>query len=72
MSTPPPWKAFSLVSIIGIDLAVCTLIGFWIGNRVDQWLDTGPLWLIVGVFAGLGAGVLSIIPVVKRYLGDLE
>lgn len=68
MQEPSPWKALSIVSIIGIDLAVCTILGYWLGSRVDRWLGTEPVWLIAGVFAGLGAGVLSIIPMVKKYL----
>lgn len=74
MTTGPanPWKALSIVTLIGIDLAVCTLLGFWLGQKVDAWLETSPLWMIVGVFLGLAAGVFSIIPVVKKYLGDFE
>ena len=66
-----PWKALSLVTIIGIDIAACTLIGYWLGSKVDAWLEISPFGLIAGVFIGLAGGVLSIIPVVKKYLGDV-
>ncbi|GAA0366576.1 AtpZ/AtpI family protein [Bacillus horti] len=65
-----PWKALSLVTLIGVDIAVLTVIGFWLGRRVDAWLETSPLWMIVGVFLGMACGIISIIPVVKKYLGD--
>lgn len=73
MSRPEsPWKALSLVSIIGIDLAVCTMIGYWLGNKLDNWSGLSPWGSISGVFIGLTAGVLSIIPVIKKYLGEQE
>lgn len=65
-----PWKALSLVSIIGVDLAVCTTIGVWVGRKVDMYFDTAPWLMIVGLFLGMGAGVLSIIVIIKRFLGD--
>jgi ATP synthase protein I len=65
-----PWKALSLVSIIGADLAVCTLIGVWIGNKLDMYFTTAPWLMIVGVLLGIGAGMMTIIPIVKRFLGD--
>ncbi|QZT34174.1 AtpZ/AtpI family protein [Caldalkalibacillus thermarum TA2.A1] len=68
MASKPPWRALSVVSLIGIDLAACTVIGYWLGRQADQWLGTEPLGLIIGVLAGLGAGILSIIPVVKKFL----
>lgn len=71
MSRPmSPWKALSLVSIIGIDLAMCTVIGYWLGHKVDSWFHTAPWGLISGVLLGLTAGVFSIIPVIKKYVGD--
>ncbi|EGL81800.1 hypothetical protein CathTA2_2815 [Caldalkalibacillus thermarum TA2.A1] len=68
VASKPPWRALSVVSLIGIDLAACTVIGYWLGRQADQWLGTEPLGLIIGVLAGLGAGILSIIPVVKKFL----
>jgi ATP synthase protein I len=65
-----PWKALSLGSMIGIDLAFFVLIGYWIGNKVDNWLGTGVLWRILGVVLGLTAGILSIIPIINRYYND--
>lgn len=71
MSRPQsPWKALSLVSIISIDLAVLTIIGYWLGHKLDLWLNIGPWGTIAGVFLGLVAGILSIIPVIKKYVGD--
>lgn len=71
MSRPhSPWKALSLVTIISIDLAVCTIIGYWLGHKLDMWSGLSPWGTIAGVFLGLTAGVLSIIPVIKKYLGD--
>jgi ATP synthase protein I len=65
-----PWKALSLVGLIGTDLAVCTLIGVWIGQKVDMYFDTAPWWMIVFLFLGIGTGLVTIVPMIKRFLGD--
>jgi ATP synthase protein I len=65
-----PWKALSLVSIIGVNIAVSTLAGVWIGNKVDMYFNTSPWWMIGCLFLGMGSGFMSIIPIIKRFLGD--
>jgi ATP synthase protein I len=65
-----PWKALSLVSLIGADLAGCTIIGIWIGQKLDMYFHTDPWWMVVGLFIGLASGLLTIIPIIKRFLGD--
>lgn len=67
-----PWRALSLVSLIGADLAVCTLIGVWIGQKVDMHFDTAPWWMVVGLFLGIGTGLVTIVPIIKRFLGDQD
>jgi ATP synthase protein I len=65
-----PWKALSLVSIIGLDLAVSTLISVWLGNKVDHYLGTSPWFVIIGIFIGITFGILMIIPIIKKFLGE--
>lgn len=65
-----PWKALSLVSIIGVNLAVSTLVGVWIGKKLDMYFDTVPWLMVGGLLLGLGIGFMSILPIIKRFLGD--
>lgn len=65
-----PWRALSLVTIISLNLAVSTLVGVWVGNKLDRYFSTSPWLMIVGVLLGIGAGLVTIIPIVKKFLGD--
>jgi ATP synthase protein I len=61
-----------LFSEIGVSLLVTTLIGVLIGYWADKQLGTLPLFLIVGFFAGAGAGTLMIVRLVSRFLRTLD
>ncbi|WP_458121085.1 AtpZ/AtpI family protein [Paenibacillus sp. Z6-24] len=65
-----PWKAISLVSAIGLDLAVCTLVGFWFGSWLDRLWNGSGLWIGIGVLIGLIAGIFGIIVIIKKIVGD--
>lgn len=65
-----PWKAISLVSVIGMDLAVGTLIGVWLGRKLDNYFGSAPWGTVGGVFLGMALGVLISIPIIKKFLGD--
>lgn len=62
----------ALFSEIGLSLLVTTLLGVFIGYVVDGQLGTLPLFVIVGFFAGAGAGTLMIYRLVSRFLKTLE
>lgn len=65
-----PWHAVALVSVISVDLAVFTLIGIWLGNKLDATFTTAPLFLIIGLLLGLAAGTFSVTKIVKKYIED--
>jgi ATP synthase protein I len=65
-----PWRAFALVSLIGIDLAVSVLLGFWGGRYIDQMLGSEPAFLIIGILAGLAAGIYGVMRIIKPFIGD--
>ena len=44
----------------GTELIVTTAIGTFMGLQLDKWLDTKPLFLIVFLLIGIGAGFLGI------------
>ena len=71
MSDPQsPWKALSLVTVIGMDIVICTMAGVWLGRRADQYFDIAPWGMVAGVVVGMGAGVIVIIPFIKKLLKE--
>ncbi|CAM5797343.1 AtpZ/AtpI family protein [Brevibacillus borstelensis] len=63
-----PWRAVTLVSLIGADMAVCVIGGVYLGRYVDSLLSTKPWFLMVGLLLGLGIGVYSVYRIVRGYL----
>jgi len=63
-----PWKAIGLVSALGIDLAVCAFVGFYVGRWLDEKLGGTGIWIAVSVLAGLAAGGLSVAMVIRKVL----
>lgn len=53
-------------SDLGIRLALVMLVFTYGGYRLDAWLSTSPLLLILGVFVGLGGGMWSAVRSVDR------
>jgi F0F1-type ATP synthase assembly protein I len=62
----------ALFSEIGMVLLVTTLLGIAAGYWVDQRLDTLPIFVLVGFFAGAGTGTVGIYRLVTRFLKRLE
>ncbi len=50
------------VTNIGLMMALPGLGGYWLDGR----MGTGPLWLILGVFLGVGTGVYSLVKLTKQ------
>jgi ATP synthase protein I len=66
------WAYVALFSEIGVSLLVTTLLGVLVGYWVDKQLGTLPLFLMVGFFAGAGAGTVMIYRLVSHFLRDIE
>ncbi|MFM1651198.1 AtpZ/AtpI family protein [Brevibacillus sp. B_LB10_24] len=62
-----PWQAIGLVSVIGVDMAVCVIAGVWIGKYMDGLLGTKPWLLLAGLLIGLGVGVYSVYRLIRAY-----
>ncbi|MBO8172015.1 MAG: AtpZ/AtpI family protein [Bacillaceae bacterium] len=65
-----PWKMIALVSAIGMDLAFFTFTGVYAGRYLDRVWDTGPLFLLIGLLAGLAFGIYGVFLLVKSIMGD--
>lgn len=57
------------VSVVGITLFVCTVIGYIIGNFLDKVFHTQPYLMIIFVTLGIIAGFLELWQVAKKVSG---
>lgn len=64
------WKAMGLVSAIGIDLAICTLGGYFVGSWLDKVWSKSGIFTGIGVLIGVLVGICSIILIIKKMLGE--
>jgi ATP synthase protein I len=51
---------------MSIELMVGLVVGLGIGWLLDGWLDTKPLFMIVLMVVGLGAGILNVVRASKE------
>lgn len=63
-------KTIGLISALGTDLVVTTFAGIFLGRWLDRTFETSPLFILVGTFIGLGAGIFGAYLLLKPYLGD--
>lgn len=60
-------QAFGLVSMIGVDMASCTVGGVFLGKWLDSLWGTTPWMLLVGILVGLTAGVLGVVKLLSKF-----
>ncbi|MFE1242727.1 AtpZ/AtpI family protein [Fictibacillus sp. NPDC058756] len=66
-----PYKAMALMSGILSQLVGCILIGLFGGKWLDEYFGNEfPIFLIIGLFLGLGAGVYGMIRLISKFSGD--
>jgi ATP synthase protein I len=63
---------FVLFTEIALIFLVTTLIGVLIGYWVDQQLNTLPIFVVVGLLLGFGAGGLTVARLIRRFLARFE
>lgn len=56
----------------GLTLAIAVLLGFFIGRWLDMKLGTTPLFLLIGIFWGLGGSFYSLFLQVKKMQEEEE
>jgi len=63
---PDLYRQIALYTSIPFILAVCPVVGGFIGNKLDKWLNTSPyLMYILGLLGLLGGG-LEVYNIIKR------
>ena len=60
------WKALVELSVVGIALVMCTVIGLAGGYYLDRWLGTSPWLTLIGLVVGIAAGFVNLIRSVNR------
>ncbi|KSU82155.1 hypothetical protein AS030_16310 [Fictibacillus enclensis] len=65
-----PYKAMALMSSILSVLVGSILLGLFGGKWLDGHMGTSPLFLIIGLFIGLGAGVYGMIRLLSNRSGE--
>ncbi|PWK10319.1 AtpZ/AtpI family protein [Tumebacillus permanentifrigoris] len=60
-------QAFGLVSMIGVDMASCTVGGVFLGKWLDSLWGTTPWMLLVGILLGLTAGILGVVKLLSKF-----
>ena len=66
------WGYFALYSEIGLVLLVTVLVGVLGGYWVDQQLGTLPIFILVGLLVGLGAGARAVYQLISRFLATFD
>lgn len=66
-----PLVAAALVGALGVDVAICIVGGYWIGQLLSNRLG-GNGWVVGGLLVGLAVGILSAILIVKKVLEDSD
>lgn len=65
-----PLHGMALYSAILAQLAGLTLIGIFAGNWLDKVTGKEPLFLVVGLFLGLAAGVMALICTIRQFFSE--
>ncbi len=68
----PQWKAVGTYGSVGLEFALCVLLGLWVGQWVDGKLGTGPWVALSGLLLGVVAGYRSIWRALKQATREAE
>ncbi len=59
-------RTLGVLSTVGITLVAATVIGLYIGLKLDEWLGTSPWMTILFLALGLFAGFKNLFTYVKK------
>nr|WP_263324164.1 AtpZ/AtpI family protein [Neobacillus sp. Marseille-Q6967] len=62
-----PLKAYALMSTILASLVGSILIGIFAGRWMDKQWGTEPIFLIIGLFLGLAAGIYTMLTSIRHF-----
>lgn len=59
-------RTLGVLSTVGMTMVFSTIIGLYVGYKLDQWLGTGPWLMAVFLFLGIAAGFKNLFVYVKK------
>ena len=67
-----PW--LSLLSLLGMGfyIAIAIVLGIWGGHWLDGKLNSGPLWLIIGLILGIAVAGLGVYNMLKPFIESVK
>jgi len=57
---------------MGFYIAISIVLGIWGGHWLDGKMNTGPLWLIVGLFLGIAVAALGVYNMMKPFIESVK
>lgn len=66
------FRNLSMVSSMGISVALAIGIGVWFGLTLDRWFDTKPWFFWIFTLIGIAAGFKNVYVITRREIGKLD
>lgn len=63
-------RAMAITTILGTEVAICVVVGFYGGRQLDRILESSPWLMIAGILLGIGVGIWGIIKTLERFMKD--
>lgn len=51
---------------LGLQIAATMAFFVWIGSLVDSWLETGPIFVLIGAVLGMTALIVQLVQISNR------
>ncbi|OKL37579.1 AtpZ/AtpI family protein [Domibacillus mangrovi] len=62
-----PFRAMALYSTVLAQLTGSMIAGVFTGIALDKYLNTVPLFLIIGLLGGLSAGIYAMLRTIQQF-----
>ena len=63
-------RGVGMYGTIGLEMVLSTLLGYWVGEWLDERLATAPWFTILFLIVGVAAGLKRLVVVVQRALRE--
>ena len=60
------YQNLSLITQIGLSIITPILLGVYLGNFIDQKLETEMIFTLIFILLGAGAGFLNLLKIAKK------